>query len=255
MRTWRRSIHSRECGARNATMDVFARLGLQNRIVHFPPVALVSSDFLLLFLSSLLLRRGSGTTDSSCTHHRPSPAAGNSSTSRGKQRRRCCTSFTYYLDANLVAARGEYRESQEICKHGKNAHYHAIKREGDIFFLRRNFSQTQGVFRRSESSRQVAFHRTIFSFGRNFSLNSLRAPSIKTLGSLSFCQKNIGFLDHFPPRVSERCIRALTWPAWRGDETKNDKTALMYQLEMQREKFCRLRIVYAPSQTFNRASL
>ena len=75
-----RSIHSRETGRRD-NAPVFARLGLQNRIVHFPPVARVSSDFLLLFLSS------TRSTPSWHWHYRsflpvyyspiaPSPAAG-----------------------------------------------------------------------------------------------------------------------------------------------------------------------------------
>lgn len=60
--------------------------------------------------------------------------------------------FVYSLPrTNLVVDRGEYWESQEICKHGRNAHYHPIKKRR-YFFIERFFdeastSQCQHIFR------------------------------------------------------------------------------------------------------------
>lgn len=127
-----RSIHLHEAGAGDATMDVFAWLGLQNRIVHFPPVARVSSDFLLLFSPLLLV--AALHCRSLVYSHLPS-SAGNSSTSRGKQRRRCCTSFTHYLVLTSLLIEGNIGRVRRFAN-TEGTRIIIRSRGGDIFSSR-----------------------------------------------------------------------------------------------------------------------
>lgn len=156
-------------------LGLFARLSLQNNIVHsflllllaFPPRFHSLSSF-SLSLSSLLR-----IANPWCTRL-PREQQGGSSTSRWKQRRRCCTWFTllYSCSCTLLFAKGRFG------KHGRKAHYESedeetIPRSSSLVpateilpFEKYPLSQLRfGNTEKFGWHGTVTFHRTISSFG------------------------------------------------------------------------------------------